>query len=110
MKFKNTFFVCLLFFVDGDQPPFSEPKFPTECFFLTLHAHHLSILPSCRRYISRLLAIRELNRYVPRSLSWLAVTAAYRHKDILIIDFFFLSIDASTHVSIFSYLSFLINP
>uniref|UniRef100_A0A8C5VTT9 Ubiquitin conjugation factor E4 n=1 Tax=Microcebus murinus TaxID=30608 RepID=A0A8C5VTT9_MICMU len=49
----------------GDQPPFSEPKFPTECFFLTLHAHHLSILPSCRRYIRRLRAIRELNRYVP---------------------------------------------
>lgn len=48
----------------GDQPPFSEPKFPTECFFLTLHAHHLSILPSCRRYIRRLRAIRELNRYV----------------------------------------------
>uniref|UniRef100_A0A2K5Q7F2 Ubiquitin conjugation factor E4 n=1 Tax=Cebus imitator TaxID=2715852 RepID=A0A2K5Q7F2_CEBIM len=47
----------------GDQPPFSEPKFPTECFFLTLHAHHLSILPSCRRYIRRLRAIRELNRY-----------------------------------------------
>ncbi|XP_063524144.1 ubiquitin conjugation factor E4 B isoform X6 [Pongo pygmaeus] len=45
----------------GDQPPFSEPKFPTECFFLTLHAHHLSILPSCRRYIRRLRAIRELN-------------------------------------------------
>nr|KAF6472833.1 ubiquitination factor E4B [Molossus molossus] len=48
----------------GDQPPFSEPKFPTECFFLTLHAHHLSILPSCRRYIRRLWAIRELNRTV----------------------------------------------
>ena len=78
-------FVCLLFFVDGDQPPFSEPKFPTECFFLTLHAHHLSILPSCRRYIRRLRAIRELNRYVPRSLSWLAVTAAYRHKELVVV-------------------------
>lgn len=52
-------------FPDGDQSPFSEPKFPTECFFLTLHAHHLSILPSCRRYIRRLRAIRELNRCVP---------------------------------------------
>uniref|UniRef100_A0A8C5USW4 Ubiquitin conjugation factor E4 n=1 Tax=Microcebus murinus TaxID=30608 RepID=A0A8C5USW4_MICMU len=52
----------------GDQPPFSEPKFPTECFFLTLHAHHLSILPSCRRYIRRLRAIRELNRYTVEDL------------------------------------------
>uniref|UniRef100_A0A673I901 Ubiquitin conjugation factor E4 B n=1 Tax=Sinocyclocheilus rhinocerous TaxID=307959 RepID=A0A673I901_9TELE len=31
-----------------DSSKFSEPKFPTECFFLTLHAHHLSILPCCR--------------------------------------------------------------
>lgn len=60
----------MLFFLDGDQPPFSEPKFPTECFFLTLHAHHLSILPSCRRYIRRLRAIRELNRYVRGAASW----------------------------------------
>ncbi|KAG5835651.1 hypothetical protein ANANG_G00246280 [Anguilla anguilla] len=47
-----------------DPSKFSEPKFPTECFFLTLHAHHLSILPGCRRYIRRLRAIRELNRTV----------------------------------------------
>ena len=61
----------MLFFLDGDQPPFSEPKFPTECFFLTLHAHHLSVLPSCRRYIRRLRAIRELNRCVRRRvLRW----------------------------------------
>lgn len=47
----------------GEDPSkFSEPKFPTECFFLTLHAHHLSILPCCRRYIRRLRAIRDLNR------------------------------------------------
>uniref|UniRef100_A0A672R880 Ubiquitin conjugation factor E4 B-like n=1 Tax=Sinocyclocheilus grahami TaxID=75366 RepID=A0A672R880_SINGR len=45
-----------------DPSKFSEPKFPTECFFLTLHAHHLSILPCCRRYIRRLRAIRDLNR------------------------------------------------
>ncbi|TRY82499.1 hypothetical protein DNTS_013817 [Danionella cerebrum] len=47
-----------------DPTQFSEPKFPTECFFLTLHAHHLSILPCCRRYIRRLRAIRDLNRTV----------------------------------------------
>lgn len=54
------------FFTWTDEGPtkFSEPKFPTECFFLTLHAHHLSILPGCRRYIRRLRAIRELNRYL----------------------------------------------
>lgn len=39
-----------------------EPKFPTECFFLTLHCHHLSILPACRKYQRRLRAIRDLQR------------------------------------------------
>ncbi|XP_036855643.1 ubiquitin conjugation factor E4 B isoform X3 [Manis javanica] len=71
----------------GDQPPFSEPKFPTECFFLTLHAHHLSILPSCRRYIRRLRAIRELNRTVEdlknNESHWKDSPLATRHREML---------------------------
>ena len=27
-----------------------EPKFPTECWFLTLQAHHIAMLPCIRRY------------------------------------------------------------
>ena len=41
-----------------------EPKFPTVCFFLTLHCHHLSILPVTRKYQRRLRAIRDLNRLI----------------------------------------------
>ncbi|XP_035881175.1 ubiquitin conjugation factor E4 B isoform X1 [Phyllostomus discolor] len=71
----------------GDQPPFSEPKFPTECFFLTLHAHHLSVLPSCRRYIRRLRAIRELNRTVEdlknNESQWKDSPLATRHREML---------------------------
>uniref|UniRef100_A0A8C3VUI8 Ubiquitin conjugation factor E4 n=1 Tax=Catagonus wagneri TaxID=51154 RepID=A0A8C3VUI8_9CETA len=71
----------------GDQPPYSEPKFPTECFFLTLHAHHLSILPSCRRYIRRLRAIRELNRTVEdlknNESQWKDSPLATRHREML---------------------------
>ncbi|XP_051844560.1 ubiquitin conjugation factor E4 B isoform X1 [Antechinus flavipes] len=71
----------------GDQSPFSEPKFPTECFFLTLHAHHLSILPSCRRYIRRLRAIRELNRTVEdlknNENQWKDSPLATRHREML---------------------------
>ncbi|XP_051029954.1 ubiquitin conjugation factor E4 B isoform X2 [Phodopus roborovskii] len=71
----------------GDQAPFSEPKFPTECFFLTLHAHHLSILPSCRRYIRRLRAIRELNRTVEdlknNESQWKDSPLATRHREML---------------------------
>uniref|UniRef100_A0A7N4PNT4 Ubiquitin conjugation factor E4 n=1 Tax=Sarcophilus harrisii TaxID=9305 RepID=A0A7N4PNT4_SARHA len=71
----------------GEQSPFSEPKFPTECFFLTLHAHHLSILPSCRRYIRRLRAIRELNRTVEdlknNENQWKDSPLATRHREML---------------------------
>ncbi|XP_020637875.3 ubiquitin conjugation factor E4 B isoform X1 [Pogona vitticeps] len=70
-----------------DLSLFSEPKFPTECFFLTLHAHHLSILPSCRRYIRRLRAIRELNRTVEdlknNESQWKDSPLATRHREML---------------------------
>ncbi|KAI1231555.1 hypothetical protein IHE44_0008010 [Lamprotornis superbus] len=70
-----------------DPSPFCEPKFPTECFFLTLHAHHLSILPSCRRYIRRLRAIRELNRTVEdlknNESQWKDSPLATRHREML---------------------------
>ncbi|XP_067384083.1 ubiquitin conjugation factor E4 B isoform X3 [Channa argus] len=70
-----------------DPNKFSEPKFPTECFFLTLHTHHLSILPSCRRYIRRLRAIRELNRTVEElknsESQWKDSPLASRHREML---------------------------
>ncbi|XP_063292680.1 ubiquitin conjugation factor E4 B isoform X3 [Pelobates fuscus] len=74
---------------ERNQDPmlFSEPKFPTECFFLTLHAHHLAILPSCRRYIRRLRAIRELNRTVEElknnETQWKDSPLAVRHREML---------------------------
>ncbi|XP_078498396.1 ubiquitin conjugation factor E4 B isoform X4 [Lissotriton helveticus] len=70
-----------------DSSLFTEPKFPTECFFLTLHAHHLAILPSCRRYIRRLRAIRELNRTVEElkntETQWKDSPLAVRHREML---------------------------
>ncbi|XP_060794379.1 ubiquitin conjugation factor E4 B isoform X1 [Neoarius graeffei] len=71
----------------GDPSKFTEPKFPTECFFLTLHAHHLSILPGCRRYIRRLRAIRDLNRTVEElknsESQWKDSPLATRHREML---------------------------
>uniref|UniRef100_A0A674CMD5 Ubiquitin conjugation factor E4 B n=1 Tax=Salmo trutta TaxID=8032 RepID=A0A674CMD5_SALTR len=73
--------------LDNDPSKFSEPKFPTECFFLTLHTHHLSILPGCRRYIRRLRAIRELNRTVEElknsESQWKDSPLASRHREML---------------------------
>ncbi|XP_072306260.1 ubiquitin conjugation factor E4 B isoform X1 [Eucyclogobius newberryi] len=70
-----------------DPSKFPDPKFPTECFFLTLHTHHLSILPSCRRYIRRLRAIRELNRTVEElknsESQWKDSPLASRHREML---------------------------
>ncbi|XP_026872129.2 ubiquitin conjugation factor E4 B isoform X1 [Electrophorus electricus] len=70
-----------------DPSKFCEPKFPTECFFLTLHAHHLSILPGCRRYIRRLRAIRDLNRTVEElknsESQWKDSPLASRHREML---------------------------
>ncbi|CAG5126106.1 unnamed protein product, partial [Candidula unifasciata] len=46
------------------QKPKSEVKFSTECFFLTLHCHHLAILPVTRKYQRRLRAIRDLHKLI----------------------------------------------
>ena len=41
-----------------------DPNFHTECWHLTLLAHHLSILPCIRRYQRRLRAIREIHKMI----------------------------------------------
>jgi len=41
---------------------FRDIKFHTECFFLTLESHHISLLPIIRKYQRRTRAIREYNR------------------------------------------------
>lgn len=46
------------------NPPWQDPKFPTECFYLTVHCHRLSIHASVRKYQRRLRAIRDLTRLV----------------------------------------------
>lgn len=39
-----------------------ETNFQTECFFMTLECHHLSIIPCLRKYSRRIRAIREYTR------------------------------------------------
>uniref|UniRef100_A0A1B0D2V6 Ubiquitin conjugation factor E4 B n=1 Tax=Phlebotomus papatasi TaxID=29031 RepID=A0A1B0D2V6_PHLPP len=42
-----------------------EPtNFQTQCWFLTLHAHHVAIIPAIQRYNKRLRVIKELQRLV----------------------------------------------
>lgn len=39
-------------------------NFQTHCWFLTLHAHHLAIMPAIQRYGKKLRAIKELQRMI----------------------------------------------
>jgi len=41
-----------------------DPKFATECFFLCIHCHHLSVIPMTRKYQRLVRAIRELQHVV----------------------------------------------
>lgn len=50
----------------GSDPShrWQDPKFPTECFFLTLHCHHLSIIPIVHKYQRVLRAVREYQHLI----------------------------------------------
>ena len=48
----------------GQKAEAREANFPTECWFLTLQAHHVGVLPIVRRYQRRLRALRELAKMV----------------------------------------------
>lgn len=64
-----------------------EAKFTTECWYLTLYAHHLAILPCIRRYQRRLRAIRELIKMVEElektEPTWRHIPTAGRNKQLL---------------------------
>lgn len=69
------------------NPPWQDPKFPTECYFLALHCHHISIVPATRRYQTRLRAIRDVSRMVEDLENtepiWSKLPNASRNKELL---------------------------
>lgn len=40
----------------------TEAKFPTQCWFLTLHCHHIALLPALQKYQRKLRALRDLQK------------------------------------------------
>ena len=51
--------------LSGDESnKWSEVNFTSQCFFLALHCHHLSVIPCQRKYVRRIRAIRDLSRYI----------------------------------------------
>ncbi|XP_077997981.1 ubiquitin conjugation factor E4 B-like [Glandiceps talaboti] len=65
----------------------TDPKFTTECYFLTLHCHHLALLPCTRHYTRRLRALRELTRMIDEIQSqenvWKNTPLAKRNRQLL---------------------------
>ncbi|XP_068966391.1 ubiquitin conjugation factor E4 B [Bombus flavifrons] len=39
-----------------------EPKFPTQCWFLTLHCHHIALLPALQKYQRKLRTLRDVQK------------------------------------------------
>lgn len=68
----------------GKSHEFPSPNFSTICWFLTLHCHHLSLLPAIQKYQRRLRAIRDLQKLVDETIAaeaqWKNTPFASRNK------------------------------
>ncbi|KAF5288784.1 hypothetical protein FQA39_LY15275 [Lamprigera yunnana] len=53
----------------GKSRPWSEPKFSTQCWFLTLHCHHLALLPAVQKYQQRLRSMREIQKLLDETIA-----------------------------------------
>jgi len=64
-----------------------DPKFATECFFMCLHCHHLSIIPLIQKYQRHIRAVRELQQMVDEleksEPSWSGLPMARRNRDLV---------------------------
>jgi len=71
----------------SEKPVWKEPKFPTQCWFLTLHCHHLALLPTLQKYQRRLRALRDLQKLVEEMQSseshWKSLPFATRNKELI---------------------------
>ena len=77
-----------LYFIPTDRRnSWLDPKFPTECFFMAIQVHHLSLLPACRRHSRRQRAHRDLTRMIEHLESheseWMDTPMASRNKTLL---------------------------
>lgn len=62
-------------------------KFPTQCWFLTLHCHHLALLPALQKYQRRLRAMRDLQKLLDETMAaeaqWRNTPFAHRNKQFI---------------------------
>ncbi len=64
-----------------------ECKFPTECWFMTLHAQHLAYLPAARRHQRRMRALKDYQKLVDEmqnsETEWSQTPAARRNRELI---------------------------
>lgn len=65
----------------------SEAKFPTQCWFLTLHCHHIALLPALQKYQRKLRALRDLQKMLDELQAtepqWKDTPFAEHNKDLI---------------------------
>uniref|UniRef100_A0A182JGK6 Ubiquitin conjugation factor E4 B n=1 Tax=Anopheles atroparvus TaxID=41427 RepID=A0A182JGK6_ANOAO len=85
LKFSSQEYVDWLMNLQ-DVKDWEQHKFVTHCWFLTLHAHHLGIIPAIQRYNKLLRATKELQRMVDElnatKTQWENTPLARRNKQV----------------------------
>ena len=72
--------------MDLSKSVFKEVNFHSQCWYMTLFAHHVGILPVMRKYTRRMRAIRDLQRMVDemeKTEQWGGLPVGSRHKRLL---------------------------
>ncbi|XP_018324068.1 ubiquitin conjugation factor E4 B isoform X2 [Agrilus planipennis] len=71
----------------GKQNQWTEAKFPTQCWFLTLHCHHLALMPALQRFQRRLRAMRDIQKLLDDTIAteaqWRDSPFAHRNKQLI---------------------------
>ncbi|XP_044253730.1 ubiquitin conjugation factor E4 B [Tribolium madens] len=70
-----------------EKVQFQTPNFSTICWFLTLHCHHLALLPALQKYQRRIRAIRDLQKLLDETVAaeaqWRNTPFANRNKQFI---------------------------
>ncbi|KAJ8676226.1 hypothetical protein QAD02_012012 [Eretmocerus hayati] len=48
--------------LEKDGHTWTKAKFPTQCWFLTLHCHHIALIPALQKHQKKLRALRDLQK------------------------------------------------
>ena len=65
----------------------TDAKFPTQCWFLTLHCHHVALLPALQKYERRIRSLRELQKMLDELVAtepqWKDAAFAAHNKELI---------------------------